>query len=409
MIRVLKTMKHSGRRLAAKMWLNTFSDRVVQVAVTGSYGKTSVTYAVFRIISDTRSAIMTDLNLDTRYNVPITALKLRREEFIIFELGIDHLGEMDFHLEIVNPHISVITGITSVHSDDEHLKSVENIIKEKRRVIEVLKPGDYAVLNRDDPYVRTMAEHTKATVIWYGSTPDCDVRVYDVQCSLHGLTFRVAGRNAEYRMTSSLLGRHNASNLAAAVAVAEIVGIDACEIEQAIARISPLSGRLNVESGPHGLILANDSLRANPASTKAGLDFIGELDIPGNKLAVIGEMGELGDSAVEDHEMIGKAAYDAGLDLLICIGDLTRHTARTAQTAGMRSERVYSVQTPQEAVQILQAYVQEGSLLYLKASLLRHIERVSMLLEGQSVGCTVSSCHFYHPCRECPYLVTGMQ
>lgn len=406
---ILRKIKHIGTRVAARIWLNVFRQEVLQIAITGSYGKTSVSNAIYRIISFSQPTLMTDLELDTIHNVPNTVLRLRKEKVIVFELGIDRLHEMDFHLQIVKPHITVITGITPVHSDEKHMKSLENIVVEKRRAIEVLGPNDFAVLNHDDPHVREMEKFTRAQVIWYGVSPTCNVQIHSVASSTEGVSFKVNGQKSNYSISSKLLGKHSAYNLGAAIAVAEIIGMRRRSIVEAIKEIEPLPGRLNIEAGPLELMLVNDMARANPASTKAGLDFVKGINVGGQKLAVIGEMGELGDSAIPKHKEIGEIAAKTGIDLLVCIGELTRYIAQEAQENGMPNEKVFYVSTPQEAAQVIKDFAHEGDLLYIKASLFRHLERVVMVLSGQDVVCNVKACHFYHSCSDCSYRTSGLQ
>ncbi len=398
------------RRTVAYLWLNFVHKNTIQIAIAGSYGKTSVANAVFQIISRTKTAIMTDINLDTLINVPKTALKLYGQKYAVFELGIDQIGEMDTHLEIVKPRISLITGITPVHSDNKHLASLNNIISEKRKVIEVLTNVNFAVLNFNDQNVRNMAHYTNATVIFFGTDPVCDIYAHKIQSDINGIQFKVSGKHDNYNLTSQLLGKHNAINLTGAIAVAEILGLGKKEIEEAIFQIKPLKGRLNVENGPNGLVLINDSLRANPASTIAGLEFVGNLLASNRKkIAVLGEMGELGISSLPMHVEVGKVAYEMSLDFLICIGGMSRVIAKTAAISGMKDSKIHFVHTPQEAIQIIQSIANTGDILYLKASRLRHFERVKLLLAGEKVGCTVESCEFYHSCSECEFLITGLQ
>ena len=405
---MLKSIFHQARRTAADAWLNVLHSNVRQIAITGSYGKTSTTSAVFAVLSRHAPTLMTDLNLDTIYNVPITALNLRgRHRLAVFELGIDRPGEMDFHLQIVHPEISVITGISPVHSDEEHLGSLDAIIQQKGRIIEVLKPEHVAILNHTNDHVRAMASRTKARVLFYGTDEGCDYRIKDLQLTLSGTRFLLQTPEGNVQVNTPLLGRHNAVNLAAAAAVAQQVGVPVETIREVFSELKPLNGRFNVEPGPNGLILLNDSLRANPASTKAGLEFLGELSAQTRKIAVLGEMGELGEHAVDEHRAVGTAAAKSAPDLLITVGNLTQHTAAAAKANGLPANHVFAVSNVHQAAQVLKDYGRPGNVVYLKGSLMRHMERIPMILEGQQVGCNVISCKFYHQCPACEFLESG--
>ncbi len=405
---MIKSLFHRTRRTLANVWLNDLHAGVKQIAITGSYGKTSTTSAIFSVISRHLPTLVTDLNLDTVYNVPITALKLRaRHKIAVFELGIDRPGEMDFHLQIVKPEISVITGISPVHADEQHLGSLDAIIQQKGRIIEVLQPENIAVLNHTDPRVREMAARTKATVLFYGTDEACHYRIENLQLTLTGTRFDLRTLRGVIRVSTPLLGRHNAINLAAAAAVAQNVGVPDEVIERVFTEVQPLHGRFSIEPGPNGLILLNDSLRANPASTKAGLAFLGEVAAQSRKIAVLGEMGELGEHAVEEHHAIGIAAANARPDILVTVGKLTRHTADAAMDNGMPAHHVFAVENVHEAAAVLQKHGRSGNVVYLKGSLMRHMERIPLILDGMNVGCNVVSCPFYHQCPSCEFLESG--
>ncbi|HLL60819.1 MAG TPA: Mur ligase family protein, partial [Candidatus Nitrosocosmicus sp.] len=141
--KIIKPLFHRTRRLLAKRYLRLMSAR--QIAVTGSMGKTNTTYVLSKMLPALGKVEKTDINLDTIYNVPITALKVRPwHKFVIFELGVDHIGEMDKHLEIARPQVSVITGISPVHTDEEHFGSLQKLIEEKRKMIQTLAPSGFA-------------------------------------------------------------------------------------------------------------------------------------------------------------------------------------------------------------------------------------------------------------------------
>lgn len=405
---MLREIFHSSRRLAARFWLKGLHPNILQIGITGSYGKTSTSSAIYAVLSRHAPTLMTDLNLDTIYNVPITALRVRpRHRYLVLELGIDSPGEMDFHLQIARPHISVVTGISPVHADKDHVGSLEAIIQQKGRIIEVLPDSGTAVLNHTNAHVREMASRTQAEVLFYGTDPACSYRVENLQVTLSGTRFRLQTPHGALEVDTPLLGSHSAVNLAGAAAVAQIAGVPDETIVAAFADLKPLEGRFSVEPGANGLIWINDSLRANPASTKAGLAYLSELSVPNRKIAVLGEMGELGDHEVAEHSAVGTAAAEAGLDALIAVGKLTEHTARAAVHHGMPTSRVHTARTVQEAAQQLQKFGRPGDLVYLKGSLMRHMERIRLILAGLTVGCEVISCPFYHQCTACDFLESG--
>lgn len=405
---------HETRRRVAKLWLKLFP-KITIIAITGSYGKTNSTRAISQVLSEKYKTLQTDLNLDTIYNLPITILKLRPwHQKLVLEYGLDKIGEMDhFHLWLVNPQIVVMTGITPVHSDKEHLGSLKNIIKEKGRLLEVLPRDGSAILNYDDHYVRQMAKKTKAKVVWYGLDKKADFWADRIKVNFSGTRFRFHYLNSNHQsktvdLETGLVGRHFIHSCLIATIIGLNQGLSWQQINKGLKKIKPLPGRVSIEKGPKKSILVNDSLRANPASTRAGLKLLSDLKTKHKKIAVLGEMGELGKLAKKEHQKIGVLTAKLRIDYLIAIGPLQKLTAQTAIRSGMSKNRVFWVANIVEASDILRKIIGEGDLLYLKGSRLRHMERLLLALGGKQVGCRLPFCHFYHHCQNCQYLKTGL-
>jgi len=174
MIRLLKTFFHFVRRQLAKIWLR-LHPQVKIIAITGSYGKTNTSRAVEAVLKNHLETIVTDTNLDTTYNLPITLLKINKKtQIAILEYCIDKKGEMEQHLNLVKPDIAIITGITPVHSEKNMLGSIKGIIEEKGKLLEALPKGGRAILNFDDPRVVKMAQKAPCPIISYGKKKTFD-------------------------------------------------------------------------------------------------------------------------------------------------------------------------------------------------------------------------------------------
>jgi UDP-N-acetylmuramyl pentapeptide synthase len=328
------------------------------------------------------------------------------------EYGVDHWGEMNFHLNLVRPQIAVLTGINPTHSDKEHLGSIENIILEKKELLLALPKSGLAILNGDDPQARKMAQGIKAKVLFYGTDSEDDFSAQQIKVSFKGTTFALVYRQGQEKkkieIKTGLIGRHFVQACLAAVAVGLNQSLNIEQIKRALGGIKPLPGRLSIEKGPQGTILLNDSLRANPASTLAGLQTLADLPTKGKRIAVLGEMGELGDSAEKEHRLVGEKAFSLGIDFLLGIGPLQRLTIEQAVKSGMNRQKTFWANDVLPAAEFLKKILKAGDLFYLKGSRLRHLERILLLLEGEKVGCQVVSCYFYHHCRDCPFLKTGI-
>lgn len=396
---LLKPVFHKSRRFFAKQVVKRHTHLTI-VGITGSFGKTSTTRAITQILSERFKTLQTDLNLDTIYNVPETILKLKDEEKLVLELGVDHKEEMWQHLEIARPTVAVITGIAPVHADQDHLGSLEGIMTEKGHLLEVLPPNGWAVLNHDDPKVRIMAAKTKAQVIWYGTDPrTCNLWADNIKVDFTGTTFTLHVERLYFSgkstvdINTSLIGRHHIYTILAAAAVAFTQGMTLEEIARGALKLEPLEGRLSIEKGPLGMTLINDARRANVSSTIAGLETL--RDLPGKrKIAILGQMGEMGTYEEEGHREVGRKAAQLAPDLLVCVGEATRFIAEEAGKKSAR-DKVIFCKDVFEAAEKLKPVIKEGDLVYLKGSLLRHMERIILLLEGKKVDTDEEAAHRY--------------
>lgn len=402
---MIKKIFHRTRRIIAKAWLK-LNPQITVIGITGSYGKTNTARAINQVLSEKFKTIQTDLNLDTNYNLPITILKIRPwQQKAVLEYGVDHLNEMDFHLSLVKPQIAVLTGFNPTHSDEKHLGSLENIIKEKRKLLLSLPKNGLAILNGDDPLVRPMVQGLEARVVFYGTDKKKnDFWAEKVKVDFTGTSFLLGYKGKSIKMKTGLIGHHFVQNCLAAAVVGLNQGLSLSQIKQGLAKLKPLPGRLNIEKGSRGSILLNDSLRANPASTLAGLQTLADLPIKGRRVAVLGEMGELGQSAEKEHQRIGRKVAELKIDFFIGVGPLQRLATQQALFSGLKKEQVFWAKDVVEAARILKKILKKGDLFYLKGSLLKHMERIILFLQNKKVDCQLISCHNYHQCHLCSKL-----
>lgn len=395
-----KKLFHHSRRIVAKNWLSFMPG--LQIAVTGSQGKTNTTNILTGVCEEFGETVVTDLNLDTTFNVPITALRVKPStKYILWELGIDYPGEMERHLEITKPKVGIITGISPVHTDEEHMGSLKTLIKEKRQLIEVLPENGTAILNYDDENVRAMAPFTKAAILWYGSdSKKCDIYVdkKTIKVSLEGTSAMFTYNNSRFEIRTKLIGIHQVYNLMVGYLIMKLINDKSTEIDfqRIIADITPLRGRMNIQKGPVNTLLLNDSLRANPQSTYAGLRTLDEIPYKkGRKIAVIGEMGEL-ENPKEEHTETGALIAKMKLDYVLCIGPLRKFTIDEAVRKGFPKNKIDYAANVFEAADTLKKILQPDDLWYLKGSLLRNYKRIVQLLNGEKVCCEKILCPYNH-------------
>jgi len=405
MMAVFKKLFHCLQRFAAKIWRAFFPNLIV-IGITGSYGKTSTVRAIKFALGKKFSPLATDINLDTVFNLPLTLLKIRpQNKALILEYGVDRRGEMETHLRLIRPQIGVLTGISPVHAEKELLGSLSGIIEEKGKLLEALPKTGWAVLNFADPYVCQMAKKTEAKIVSYGPK-SADFWLKDAKVELRGTSFLIGLRQGEkeVRVKTKLIGRHFSEEVMAALAVAKILGIKEEKAARNLEKLTPLPGRMSLEKGPKDTLLLNDSLRANPASTIAGLKTLAEIPYRGRKIAVLGEMGELGQYQEKEHRLIGQKLANLDINFFIGIGGLTRLVWGEAIKNGFPQKKAFWTKDVIEAAQILEKLLKKGDLWYLKGSRLRHLERILLLLNHETVDCRLISCHNYDYCQQCPAL-----
>lgn len=390
---LIKRIFHSSRRILAKTWLGLHPN-VKIIALTGSYGKTATATAIRAVLSEKFKTLQTDVNLDTLYNVPITALKLTTHDYLVFELGVDHPGEMDKHLEIVKPTVGVLTGITPVHADKEHLVSLKGIIREKSKLLSALPTDGLAIVNYDDEKSRKMAKVSKSKVWFYGSDPkNCQVWFDKVELSLEGTTLVLHHQSESVEVKLKLIGKHHSLASSAAAAVGLSQGLTLLEIARGLSKLNPLPGRMSLEKGFRGSLWLNDFRRANPASTISGLETVKDLEAK-RKILVLGQMGELGDYEEESHRQVGIKVGEVKPDLTVTVGPATKYVIEETLKK-LPSENVFYTENVFEAAKILKKMIRKDDLVYLKGSLLKHLERIPLILEDKKVDPDEIASHRY--------------
>lgn len=399
----IRTIYHNLKRRAAKKKLEKYPNLTI-IGVTGSFGKTSTTKAITQILSEKFKTLQTDTNLDTIYNVPQTVLKLRGHEKLVLELGVDHKREMSKHLEIAKPTAGVITGIAPVHTDKDHLGSLEGVVEEKGRLLEVLPPTGWTIMNWDDPNVRNMFNKTRAQVIRYGlNKAHCNLYAEDFKVGFEGTEFKIKiqglaiTQEKEVKIKTPLIGKQHAYTILAAAAVALTQGLTLEDVARGAAKLKPLEGRLSIEKGPLGMTLINDSRRANVASTLAGLQVLA--DLPGKrKIAILGQMAEMGQYEELGHRQVGAKVADVKPYLTVCVGPATKFIQSEALKS-LPEDRVFYCEDVFAAAEVLKPLIKAGDLVYLKGSLLKHLERIILLLEGKKVDPDFVASHRYQVYR----------
>lgn len=352
------------------------------VGVTGSSGKTTTKDLIASILSGFLITTATEKNHNNEIGVPQTVLSADTStQALVVEMGMRGFGQIERLCRFVRPDIAVITTIGVSHI--ELLGSRRNIALAKGEIIAGLPDaGGIAVLCGDDDFTPFLIEEFAVPkgckVVTYGFADDCIVRGSDLEldglgCASLSIHFP-EGETVSVKLP--LPGRHNASNALAAAAVAYCIGLGPGVVKAGLEDAETTGMRMEVLRTPEGITLINDAYNANPESMAAALDTLNSMDSEGRKVAVLGDMGELGRDSVSMHRRMGELVAADGFDILVCIGPLSRNIASAACSAGMDTGRVFQYDTTDEALVRLRSELVAGDTVLVKASHSMGLEHV---------------------------------
>jgi len=338
------------------------------VAVTGSAGKTTTKDIIAEMLATGKRVAKSEGNLNNHVGLPLSLLRIDDPARVaVIEIGMNHAGEIRELAEIAKPQVGVVTNVGYAHI--EFFESVEGIAAAKRELIEALAPAGTAVLNADDPRVAAFASVHAGRSVSYGQSADAEIRAEDVEYSLDGVRFRVG----DTRFASALTGRHSVSNILAGIAVAGIYGIPPDRLVDPVRKLTP--GKMRGERFLHrDILIYNDCYNSNPDAARAMLDVL--RDTPARRrIAVLGEMLELGRWAEALHSDVGTYAAAQGIDVLVGIRGAACCTLDAALRAGLRAGAAFFFEDPAEAGRMLRAIAEPGDVILFKGSRGVHVER----------------------------------
>lgn len=326
-------IKVDDTRLALKALASAYRDRfdIPFVQITGSVGKTTTKEMIAAVLSAGLNILKTPENFNNDIGTPLTMFRLMPEhQAAVIETGMNHFGEIHYLGELVRPDIAVISNIGDAHI--EFLGSREGILKAKSEIFDFLKPGGTAILNGDDALLDTL--ELPFTTLRCGQSEHCGVRVTDVSDhGLDGITCRVTTKKDVYDLTINAPGQHLVYCASMAVAIAEMLGLSRQQIVSGVASFQGVGNRMEVVRLPGERIILNDCYNANPQSVAAGLEVLAK-STGSHKLAILGDMGELGDHGEAAHYNIGALAAMLGIDMVIAIGQKAEKIAEGTLASG---------------------------------------------------------------------------
>ena len=317
----------------AKLYRDSFDVKVV--GITGSVGKTSTKEMIASVLAQKYNVHKTQGNFNNECGLPLTIFEMNEEHQVsVLEMGINHFGEMRKLSTVASPDICVITNIGVAHL--EFLKTREGIMQEKTQMFQDMKPGGSVVLNGDDPLLSTIGPVKGSDPIFYGLDLDKNaVYATDVEpLGLKGTFCTIHLPEESFSCVVPIPGIHMVSNALAGSAVGSKLGLTTEEIKRGIESLPSIPGRNHIIQTDR-LILLDDCYNANPVSMKASLDVL-NMGI-GRKVAVLGDMGELGPDYAALHRSVGEYAAEIGIDLVCAIGPMSKEIAEGAASDGTKA------------------------------------------------------------------------
>jgi UDP-N-acetylmuramoyl-tripeptide--D-alanyl-D-alanine ligase len=364
----------------ARFWRRKMHLRVI--GITGSVGKTTTKELVAEVLDQRYRTLKNEGNLNNEIGLPKTLLSMSEgHERAVLEMGFYVPGEISFLCDIAQPHIGVITNIGTVHA--ERAGSQEMIARGKAELVQALPPAPdgVAILNYDDPWVRDMASQTQARVFFYGLDSHADLWADNVEgLGLDGIRFRLHYRNEVLHLRVPLIGRHSVHTVLRSAAVGLVEELTWQEIVNGL-RSEHAQLRLVAVRAANGALILDDTYNASPESTLAALNLLDELE--GRKVAVLGDMLELGPYEQQGHNMVGLRSARV-VDELVTVGELGRIIADAARGAGLSQDKIAVLDDSQQAIEYLRKRLEKRDVVLVKGSRGMHMDQIVADLEERS-------------------------
>lgn len=350
------------------------------VAVGGSNGKTTTKELVAAVLRQKLQTLWSEASFNNDVGVPLTLLKLERiHKAAVLEVGTNHPGELAPLLQVIRPRYGVLTSIGREHL--EFFGDMDGVVKEEGAIAEMLPMNGKLFVNAESDWVKPILKRTRVPIVKVGWGDKFDFCARNIRMDETGLMFFVAAPrtdlSGEYRI--NLFGRHQILNALLAIAVGNEFGLSRDQIQRGLAECQPAKMRMQLWS-ENGFRVLDDAYNANADSMIAALETLTEFPCRGRRIAVLGDMAELGSHAEASHREIGQRAAELGVHQIFAVGNMSAQTAEGARNAGAKN--VTEVASVDEAAQVLKRFLQPNDLVLLKASRATRLERIGEFLRG---------------------------
>jgi UDP-N-acetylmuramoyl-tripeptide--D-alanyl-D-alanine ligase len=372
----------AGLQMLGRARREAFSGPVV--GITGSSGKTTTRRILVSILNERYATHQPIRNFNNHVGVPLTLLNLEPGHgAAVMELGCSDFGEIAVLTVCTDPDVALVTNVGPAHL--ERLGDLDGVARAKGELFAGLREDAIAVVNVDDERVAAMATPA-ARRLFFGQSGDIDATLVEtVPDGLRGQRLVLNLRGEKVEASLPLIGVHNAWNALAAAAAALAVGLGPDDIVQGLARVSPEAGRLEPKPGPRGSVVIDDTYNANPASMRAALSALREVEPAGRRMAVLGDMLELGEASEAAHLDLGRHIAAAGLDLLVGVGPGGSLVVAGAAEAGLPDESRLIAASHEAAASLVRRPARSGDVILVKGSRGMRMDKVvARLVEEES-------------------------
>jgi UDP-N-acetylmuramoyl-tripeptide--D-alanyl-D-alanine ligase len=397
-------------RLMAVVVLKRHQPKIV--AITGSVGKTSTKAAVFAVLASKFNVRENQKNYNNEIGIPLTIIGVESggknifkwlwiffkwllvivlpgyPEILVLELGVDRPGDMRYFMSFIHPTVGIITNVSLSHI--EFFKTVENIAKEKRVLIESVAQDGFVILNADDENTMKMSQNTLAQAVSIGQAENADVNashiVYNYLANEpSGISFKLNydGKNIPIRL-KNILAAHYVYAALIGAAAGIIFKINLIDIANALESYRSPNGRMNLLAGINGSFIIDDTYNASPMSTLAALDVLGELKAQ-RKIAMLGDMLELGDQTRSGHSAVGKKIFSAKIDIFVAVGERMKAASSELIAMGFPSANIFQFDDADSAGEKIKQLIKPGDFILVKGSQGMRMEKiVEKIIKNQS-------------------------
>lgn len=344
------------------------------VAVTGSVGKTSTKDILASVISKKYKVLKTEGNLNNQIGLPLTILKLKDHEALVVEMGMSCLGEISTLTNIAKPKICVITNVGTSHIGN--LGSRENILKAKLEILEGMSKEGTLVINNDNDMLNTWNKtNPPYNVVTFGINNISNIYANNIDLQEYSSNFIANINQEKLNVTVPVGGEHFVYNGLCAIAVGDLLNIPHNDILEGIKSFELTKNRMDVKKNKNNVTIINDCYNANYDSMKAAIEYISNINAK-RKIAVLGDMLELGEYSKNLHEKVGEEVAKNKIDILITVGNEAKNIVKKAIELGLNKENAYNFNTNEEAIKLIKNILKPEDAVLIKASNGMHFNKI---------------------------------